>query len=139
MVEGWGLVDKKLLLFGVCIMLCVSFASATIDLSYKLEDNQNTAETTDNDVTIGANDKLVVVCIMTDTNYDPVSTTPTFNGNDMTRAGLSLGDTGGEGTTDVFYMIEPPTGTSTLTVTEATSNTDYSIIITTYNVTSPNT
>ena len=77
-------------------------------LDTKKEHNEDSTTPVTDTFTVGADARLLVYSIMTKTSSTRTGT-PTYNGNGLTEA-INLGDTGGEGTAELWYMINPPTG-----------------------------
>lgn len=76
----------------------------------KAEFAESVANPATGNYTCGSGATLLVLSIMTKTATTRTGT-PTYNGADLTQAGTAS-DTGGEGTAEIWYLVDPDTGGS---------------------------
>ena len=82
--------------------------------------------------TCGAGATLLVLSLSTTTGTTRTGGAPTYNGNTLTQVATALGDTGGEGTAELWYLVNPPTG-SALSVSVPNTGAGYiTVIISSY-------
>jgi hypothetical protein len=85
-------------------------------MAITLDTSKDTAESSNDPVTntytCGANCRLLAFLIATDVNTTRTGGTPTYNSADMTPAPDAQQVDYGEGTAEIWYMQNPPTGTS---------------------------
>jgi hypothetical protein len=132
-------VSKKLLFFGVSILILVLINLFSVSGAHVFDTKAEKAQSSSPATlayTVGVNGTLLVLSIMITTTGVGVNVTvpPTYNGINLTRAGTTLGDTGAEGTAEIFYLINPPTGASynIIVTANATGLADISYVASSY-------
>ena len=68
-------------------------------------------------VTAGGSNLVAIACVATDRFNTETATVVTYGGNVMTSAGTAANNATTNSFTELFYLVNPPTGSNTLSVT----------------------
>lgn len=118
------------LIIGLIFVLVGYSVLGAHTFDYKKEIAESTANPIVSWYNTSVGTTLLVMEIFVTTTASRAQTAPTYNGVDLTIAGTYLGDTGGEGTAEIWYMLNPPIGNYTISVPD--DQTDASVVISSY-------
>ena len=104
-------------LFPLFFCVCLAHAAVAFNNTNTMTQTTGTSASSSFSVTNAGSNRAAFVCVLFDVSPSAAITSVTYGGNTMTSAGSPAFNNSSDDFAQIFYLVNPPTGSNTLTVT----------------------